>query len=179
MKKHITAVILVGAVFAFSGCGVGNAEVQANTPLTQPGNDVFGTMQEAINSLLASPDTNWQHVDTEALRQHLLDMKHFTENVTIISQTEIEKGALIRIKATAEALPSLERALAAHPQQLKSESGWSMLVEQTADEFTLTVTTDVPQDITKIRGLGYIGLMAYGQHHQRHHWMMVQGMSAH
>lgn len=31
----------------------------------------------------------------------------------------------------------------------------------------------------KIRGLGYMGLLAYGTHHQRHHWHLVRGQHPH
>lgn len=39
----------------------------------------------------------------------------------------------------------------------------------------LRVTADDPSETDKIRALGYMGLLTYGQHHQRHHWHLVQG----
>ena len=56
------------------------------TPLTQPGNDIFGTIQEVIQQLKDDPETNWSDVNLEALRQHLLDMKAFTEEVEVLSR---------------------------------------------------------------------------------------------
>jgi hypothetical protein len=45
--------------------------------------------------------------------------------------------------------------------------------------YTARVTGRTPQDADKIRGLGYIGLVAYGKHHQAHHWQMATGSDPH
>lgn len=42
--------------------------------LTKAGNDIFGTIQEVVQKLHDDPDTDWEKVDIEALRLHLLDM---------------------------------------------------------------------------------------------------------
>ena len=150
-----------------------------NEMLTYPGNMIFGTVQEAVNRLLASPDTDWKKVDVEGLRQHLLDMKNFSENVLVLSKQNISNGLEVTIKVEPNALSSLERVLSAHPAQLYQESGWTMEVVQLEDEFTLTITTEVLDEVEKLRGLGYFGLMVYGNHHVSHHWMMIQGIDAH
>jgi len=54
-----------------------------------------------------------------------------------------------------------------------------MVVTNNNGIFTIAVTTDQLQDVDKIRGLGYIGIMAYGSHHQRHHWAMASGQNPH
>ena len=63
--------------------------------------------------------------------------------------------------------------------QMKAETGWDMQVENIDNVFTLTVTTPIPDEVVKIRGLGYIGLMAYGNHHQPHHWAIATGNNPH
>ncbi|MDH5230808.1 MAG: hypothetical protein OEZ58_04105 [Gammaproteobacteria bacterium] len=182
MLKPIRNILLViVALFILQACANTQA-ADAGTQslrLTQPGHDIFGTIQEAVNRLLASESTDWQKVDTEALRQHLIDMKHFTEDVVVVSQSDIDGGALINIQVPDVALVSVERALAAHPAQLKQESGFDMLVEQNGNDFDLSVTTVNPDEVKIIRGLGYIGLMAYGGHHVDHHWMMISGQHPH
>jgi len=52
-------------------------------------------------------------------------------------------------------------------------------VEERKNDFVLRVTTSAPDEINKIRALGYMGLLAYGQHHQRHHWHLVKGKHPH
>lgn len=152
----------------------------AETVLTEAGNDAFGTIQEVIARLNSDPDTDWSKVNIEALRQHLVDMNEMTLNVEVISQTPIEQGVTVIVKPlTARSAGALQRVFQAHPAQLKRESGWLMQVEQSGDRYILTTTTESPDEISKIRALGYIGLMAYGAHHQLHHWAMASGENPH
>ncbi|WP_428034817.1 hypothetical protein [Amphritea sp.] len=150
------------------------------TVLTEAGNDAFGTIQEVIARLNSDPDTDWSKVNIEALRQHLVDMNEMTLNVEVISQSPVQHGLEAIIKPnTARSAEALDRIFKAHPAQLQRESGWLMQVVKSGDRYTLTTTTENPDEISKIRGLGYIGLMAYGAHHQQHHWAMASGDNPH
>lgn len=150
------------------------------TFLTEAGNDAFGTIQEVIARLNSDPDTDWSKVNIEALRQHLVDMNEMTLNVEVISQIPIEQGMEAKVKPlTARSAAALERVFQAHPALLKRESGWVMQVVKSGGRYTLITTTENPDEISKIRGLGYIGLMAYGAHHQLHHWAMARGDNPH
>ena len=154
--------------------------MSGSSPLTMPGNMLFGTIQEVIRQLEADTNTDWTKVDLEALRQHLIDMHHFTMNVEVVSKSPIADGVKIVIEPTVpEATPSLQRALQAHPPMLRMEKGWTMDVTENGDQFTLEVTTGDPGEIAKVRGLGYIGLMATGAHHTKHHWSIARGMNPH
>lgn len=44
---------------------------------------------------------------------------------------------------------------------------------------SIWVVMKVPRDPTQIRGLGFIGLMRIGAHHQDHHLMLAQGVESH
>lgn len=148
--------------------------------LQAPGHSVFGTVQEAIRQLEADSTTDWSQVDIEALRQHLIDMQHVALHVTVQDKTPIEGGVRLRVKATTDAArASLARVLDAHPHMLHQETGWTMEVHEDDASYVLRVTTENPQERDKIRGLGYMGLLAYGQHHQRHHWHLVRGEAPH
>lgn len=148
--------------------------------LSEPGNAIFGTIQEVIRHLEQDPDTDWSKVDLEGLRQHLLDMRDIAENVEVVDQREIDNGVtLVIAPLTSRADEALERVLAAHPEQLRRETGWQMLVGRQGDQFRVTITSDDPEDTAMINGLGYIGLMAMGDHHQPHHWSMGSGKNPH
>jgi len=152
----------------------------SNTPLTEAGNDAFGTIQEVIQKLNSDPNTDWSKVNMEALRQHLLDMNDMTLNVDVTAQKPIRNGLEATVKpTTARAALALARVFKAHPAQLKRETGWRMTVQKKGDSYILTTVSDNPKDTDKIRGLGYIGLMAYGSHHQAHHWAMANGKNPH
>ena len=158
---------------------------ERNVMLTEAGSDAFGTIQEVISKLLNDPATDWEMVNIEALREHLMDMHDMTLNVDLISQRPIPNGVEIVIRATTDrAASALKRVFQAHPSQLKSETGWTMKVVKTNmtkkdNQYILFTTSEDPKDASKIRGLGYIGLMAYGSHHQPHHWAMATGQNPH
>jgi len=151
-----------------------------STILQAPGQAVFGAVQEAIRRLEADSTTDWSQVDVARLRRHLLDMHRVAVHVTVDEKTPIENGVRLRVRPTQEAArASLDRVLDAHPHMLKQETGWKMTVEETGDAYVLRVTTGNPSETAKIRALGYMGLLAYGQHHQRHHWHLVNGKHPH
>ncbi|MGW8248799.1 MAG: hypothetical protein ACWGOV_11910 [Acidiferrobacterales bacterium] len=148
--------------------------------LTEPGNDAFGTIQEVVRKLRANPHTDWSRVNLEALRQHLVDMDNFTKHVNVVSKRNIKSGVELQVRADSkEASQSLARALAAHPRMIKEEFGWDIDVSGKGPEYRLRVTSPRQQDVEQIRGLGYIGIMALGQHHQMHHWMIATGGHPH
>ena len=157
----------------------------AKSPLTEAGNDVFGTIQEVITKLNADANTDWSKVDIEALRKHLVDMYEMTININVISQESIKDGLKVKMEATtARASAALKRVFSAHPMMLEQETGWIMKVESltsdnTKGQYLLTITTTSSHEVDKIRGLGYIGIMAYGNHHQPHHWSMAKGSNPH
>ncbi|MBL4761608.1 MAG: hypothetical protein JKY93_02795 [Gammaproteobacteria bacterium] len=156
-----------------------HSQVAAPAILTESGTDPFATLQEVITALEAGPDTDWEKVNIEALRLHLVEMQDMTINVQV-KQQRIDNGfQAVVTPTTNRAVKSLTNVLSGHPAQMKAETGWDMQVQNKRGIFTLTATTKKTQDVAKIRGLGYIGVMAYGNHHQPHHWAMASGDNPH
>lgn len=186
---RFTTVLLLCSTTAFTAAAVAaehehqhhDAMPTSATPLTAPGNDAFAAVQEAVEKLMADPKTDWSRVNLEALRQHLVDMNNFTLNVEVTAQKPIDNGVEFTVKATTPgAAASLDRLFSAHPAVLKQESAWDMTTRKNADSsFTARVTGATAEDTAKIRGLGYIGLAALGNHHQAHHWQMATGGDPH
>ena len=147
--------------------------------LTESGTDPFATLQEVITALESNANTNWEKVNIEALRLHLVEMQDMTINVDV-KQQHIDNGFQAMVTPTTNrAIKSLTRVLSGHPTQIKAETGWDMQVSNNNDVFTLTVVSKKAHEVAKIRGLGYIGVMAYGNHHQSHHWAMASGDNPH
>jgi hypothetical protein len=158
---------------------MGYSTAPTQVVLTESGTDPFATLQEVITALEADPSTNWERVNIEALRLHLVEMQDMTINVAV-KQRHINNGfQAVVTPTTSNAVQSLTRVLSGHPEKMKAETGWDMQVRDNNGVFTLTVTTDNAIDVAKIRGLGYIGVMAYGNHHQPHHWAMASGGNPH
>ena len=157
-----------------------SADMRHHQVLTEPGDDAFGTIQEVVRKLRENPHTDWSKVNLEALRQHLIDMDNFTKRVSVIDQHNIESGVEIRVRADDEqANHSLARALSVHPRMIKQEFGWNIKVSGKGPEYLMRVTSPHPEDTTQIRGLGYIGIMALGDHHKAHHWAIATGENPH
>ena len=158
---------------------MGNNTAPTQVKLTESGTDPFATLQEVITALEANPSTNWEKVNIEALRLHLVEMQDMTINVDV-KQQYIDNGfQAVVTPTTNRAVKSLTRVLSGHPAQMKAETGWDMQVSNDDDIFTLTVVSKKAHEVAKIRGLGYIGVMSYGNHHQPHHWAMASGENPH
>ena len=158
---------------------MGRSTTPTQVVLTESGTDPFATLQEVIAALESNTNTSWEKVNIEALRLHLVEMQDMTINVDV-KQRHIDNGfQAVVLPTTSRAVKSLTRVLSGHPAQMKAETGWDMQVQINNSVFTLTVTTDNAKDVAKIRGLGYIGVMAYGNHHQPHYWAMASGDNPH
>jgi hypothetical protein len=149
------------------------------TNLLESGTDPFAVIQETISKLEANKNTDWSKVNIEALRKHLVEMEDATLNVTL-KQVNVKNGfAAMIFPQTNRAVKSLFNLLKNHPEQMEKETGWVMVVNRVDDHFEITVTTKNDKEIDKIRGLGYIGVIAYGDHHKKHHWSMASGEEVH
>lgn len=189
-RTYSTIFISLALLLPFSTASVHADEMQhhpehmqgmsGHSMLTEPGNDAFGTIQEVVRKLRANPHTDWSRVNLEALRQHLIDMDNFTKRVSVISKRNIKSGVELEVRPDdKQAYASLTRALSAHPRMIKQEFGWDMKVSGKAPVYRIRVTSPRAQDVEQIRGLGYIGIMAMGNHHQMHHWIIATGGNPH
>lgn len=71
-----------------------------------------------------------------------------------------------------------------HTVELDRTSEWSARTKTIPGGVRLTVTAKAPNDariVARIRGLGFIGLLTEGAHHQPHHLAMAKDeeMNAH
>jgi len=120
--------------------------------LTESGTDPFATLQEVIAELEINPDTNWEKVNIEALRLHLIEMQDMTINVDVKQQYINNGFQAVVTPTTNRAIKSLARVLSGHPAQMKAETGWDMQVSNNDDVFTLTVVSKKAHEVAKIRG---------------------------
>lgn len=153
---------------------------QTTGPLEAPGNAAFAAIQEVVRELNRRQDVDWTEVDLEALRRHLRDMHLFTLEARVVGREPVDGGLRVAVRGTSpEATRAVRRSLRAHGPVLEKEEGWEVTVTDRGKRTVLRVTSSSPAEVEKIRALGYIGLMATGAHHQRHHWMIATGRSPH
>ena len=152
---------------------------QTTTP-TMPGQDAFGAVQEIVRILEADPKTDWSKVNLEALRQHLIDMSEVTLKADAVTKP-IDSGIEVTVTGTGRTVEAIQRMVPAQAHQVDQThlNGWSAKTEPLPNGVLLTVTAGDPQQVQHIRGLGFIGFMASGSHHQAHHLAMTKGEFVH
>jgi hypothetical protein len=155
-----------------------SAAVHQEAIPTMPGQDAFGAIQEIVRILQADAGTDWSRVDIDALREHLIDMNEVTLHAASRAEP-IEGGLRIRVTGTLRTLDAIRRMVPAHAREMNGQDGWSVTTEPTAEGVVLTVTSADSAQVVKIRGLGFMGIMVRGAHHQAHHLAMARGMLAH
>jgi hypothetical protein len=157
----------------------GRAVVQAGMAVpTMPGQDAFGAIQEIVRMLDADPKTDWSKVDLEALRRHLIDMNEVTLKADVGAKA-IDGGLEIAVTGSDRTLAAIERMIPAHALEINGLNGWSATTAPLANGVLLTVTAADPKEVQHIRGLGFIGLLVSGSHHQSHHLAMAKGELMH
>jgi hypothetical protein len=144
---------------------------------TEPGQAAFGTVQEIVGMLQADPATNWSKVDIDALRQHLIDMDEVTMRADA-QKEPIENGLRIAVTGSGRTLEAIQRMLPAHAQDINGLYGWTVQAKTLPNGEELTVTASNTNDVQKIRGLGFMGIMVLGTH-QMHHLAMAKGEPMH
>jgi hypothetical protein len=152
-------------------------EHYAGTVPTQPGQGAFAAIQEIVGILEADPKTDWSKVNIEALRQHLIDMNNVTLAADVKAEP-LEGGMRFTVTGAGAVRDSIRRMIAAHAATMNGADGWHFNASEIEGGATLTVRAPA-KDVAKLGGLGFIGVMTLGMHHQRHHLMLARGDNPH
>lgn len=148
---------------------------------TQSGQAAFAAISEIVTLLEADKTTDWSKVDLEALRQHLIDMDAVTLR-SRVRQTRTAGGLAMDVTGEPQVAAAIRRMVGGHAPMLEELGGWRATAVQIPGGMRLTVVASDPADtatVSRIRGLGFIGLMTEGAHHTAHHFMIAKGAGAH
>jgi hypothetical protein len=145
---------------------------------TLPGQDAFGAIQEIVRMLEADASTDWSRVDLRALREHLIDMNEVTLRAVAIEQ-EVPGGLEVLVTGQGRTLDAIRRMVPAHSRELDQINGWHTVAAPVENGVRLTVTSNDPREVAHLRGLGFIGVMVSGTHHQPHHLAIARGELRH
>jgi hypothetical protein len=144
---------------------------------TLPGQDAFGAIQEIVRILEADPTTDWSTVNLERLRQHLIDMNEVTLHAGVKVES-VPGGLRMDITGTGRTEQAIRNMVGPHTRELNQMKEWTATTETIPGGLRLTVAAKDPTDaktVARIRGLGFIGLLVQGGHHQPHHLAMARG----
>jgi hypothetical protein len=142
-----------------------------------PGQAAFGAIAEIVAVLDADSSTDWSKVNIAALREHLIDMNEVTLGANA-DQRALDNGVEITVTGNGRTLAAIKRMVPAHVSELAA-SGWDARTEELANGVKLTVTSKDAKQVTKLKALGFMGIMVQGAHHQPHHLVMAKGESVH
>lgn len=140
---------------------------------TLPGQDAFGAISEVVQILRTTPGTDWNKVDLEALRQHLIDMNAVTLGASVAS-TPVAGGIRLTITGSGRTREAVRRMVTAHATALAQERLRGVVTPH-PEGVTWTVTTNDPKRVAELRALGFIGILALGDHHTSHHLQLAKG----
>ena len=173
-----TTAICAGSVAAQHAGHLSQPSNAADAVPLEPGQDVFAAISEIVGILSADPETDWSRVDIDALRAHLVDM-----NALILgAEVEVEAtpdGLLMRVSLEGPAGGAASRMIPTHGPVLAAETGWTSEVLNQDQVIQWSVTDPTGRSATKIRSLGFFGLMATGDHHRQHHIALSRGRASH
>ena len=149
----------------------------AATAPKEPGQSAFAAIQEIVELLEADPKTDWAKVNIDALRAHLIDMNNVTLAAQVASEP-VDGGMRYLVTGAGPVSDSIKRMLLAHAATMSGVNGWRF--EASAMEGGAVLTVHAPEaDLRKLRGLGFMGVMARGMHHQAHHLAIARGDHPH
>ena len=144
---------------------------------TRAGQDAFAAIQEVVEILTADPKTDWSKVNIDALRQHLIDMNNVTLNAQV-TNVPIDGGMIFALTGDGPVRDSIRRMSTAHAAAMDGIDGWRFEAAELEDGANLVVHAPA-KDLEKLRGLGFLGVLALGMHHQEHHLMIARGEDPH
>ena len=127
--------------------------------------------------LEADPTTDWSKVNISALREHLIDMNEVTMRA-VATQRTLDNGVEIAVTGDGRTLEAIKRMVPAHVHEL-SQLGWDAKTEELPNGVKLTVTSTDAKQVTKLKGLGFMGIMVQGAHHQQHNLMIAKSEFTH
>lgn len=151
------------------------AAAPASSALHETGQSAFAAIAEATAALEANPNTDWSKANIDELRNHLVDM----DNVTLhadVARTDIPGGARFVITSPDPRVrDSINRMTRLHASMANKEGPYRLAPGAIPDGTALTITAPDAAGQTKIRALGFFGLLTEGVHHQLHHSMLAKG----
>ncbi len=157
---------------------VGGIERATDLSVREPGQGAFAAIQEIVALLESDAGTDWTKVNINGLRQHLIDM----DNVTLraeVTATDIADGKRYLVTGASSIRASIDRMIHGHAEMMDGVNGMNISAASVPGGTVMTVTVANPRDLSKLDGLGFIGIMVLGTHHQDHHLMVAKGKDPH
>ena len=140
----------------------------------EPGQSAFAAIVEIVDVLRRDPGTNWDRVDIDGLREHLVDMNELTLNASVDTSADVNSIAF-RVSGEGRTVRAIQSMVPAHAGVLASDLDMNAEASVTDDGAVLKITAENGEALKQLRAIGFFGVMALGAHHQVHHLNMARG----
>jgi hypothetical protein len=134
-------------------------------------------MGEVVRILESDPNTDWSKVNIEALRQHLIDMDLVIMRASV-AQHDVPGGFEARVTGQGPTTEAIKRMVANQTRMLSMMGDYNATMEELPSGVRVVVTAHDSADtrmVTRIRGLGFAGVLTEGDHHTSHHLAVARG----
>ncbi len=145
---------------------------------TETGQSAFAAIAEIVAILNADPNTDWSKINISALRAHLVDMNEVTMKADA-AQTVKANSVTFTVTGKGCTLRAIQAMVIAHSRELDKIDGWKVSASKVSGGAVMIISSDSKAIVTKIKALGFFGVMAMGAHHQPHHFGMAKGQMIH
>lgn len=149
----------------------------SNHPV-ETGQSAFAAISEIVQILSKDPKTDWEKVNIQALRDHLRDMELVTTEASIDIRIDGNSVEFI-VFGAGDVEQAVQRMTLAHAPMLQASSGWLVTAEPSKGGAIMRIAVKSDDDLARVRGLGFFGIMTIGAHHQAHHLEIASGNDPH
>ncbi|GLO68985.1 hypothetical protein MACH17_05020 [Phaeobacter inhibens] len=169
---------LLSAAMMFVASGAMAQHAHTSGSPNETGQSQFAAIAEIVTLLRDDPDTDWAQVDIKALRDHLVDMDNVTTRASVERKVD---GLSVTFTVTGDDVveSSIRRMVLAHSPMLQGSSDWTVTAGEIDNGASMLVQIGSDEELNQVLGLGFLGLMTIGAHHQQHHLMIATGRSPH
>ena len=169
---------LLTATMVFMATNAMAQHANHGNQILETGQSQFAAIAEIVASLRNNPDTEWQRVNVDALRAHLVDMDNVTTKATV-DTTVTDLTVTFDISGDASVAASIQRMVLAHGPMLQQTTNWPVMTEKQVGGAKMVLQLSSVDEIAEVTALGFFGLMTIGAHHQQHHMMIAMVHSPH
>jgi len=141
------------------------------------GHASFAALIEIVDMLEKDRKTDWDSVNIEDLREHLLDMNHLMLNTEATKSITGDTQIQFDVSGTTLSIPSIHRMVVAHSRYIEQSRGWAIEPVLNNLGASLIITLENPAALKRVNALGFYGFMSLDSHHQHHHYQIALGNS--
>lgn len=142
--------------------------------LRESGQAAFAAVREAVRLIEADPSTDWSKVNVDRLHRHLIDMDEVFMRAEVDAAVTAT-GVRFIVRGSEHTLAAIKRMVPAHASMMDGQNGWRSRTRIAADHVVWSLDTQSATEQSKLRALGFFGLLTLGSHHAPHHLAMARG----